>query len=261
MSLMLLLFTFWFFLGASVPLLALFGIEPSLVGIYANIITVLSITTAAIFCLWTGQALKKDALANVWLLLGLGLLFWGMGQGVYTYYVLRLDGQDPPYPSLADAFFLLMPFFTFVAFLLLAAQWSLRRVIAMPVILGTLAVLVLTATLAFGVRGVYWEGSDLLLVIVDSLYVLPDALMVAAAAFAAFLLTQSHRQWWWIVAGTSLMYLSNLAFTYFTYQETYQSGSLVDSGWIWTGLCFALGAFYSRDRQPLANRQPPESQS
>ncbi len=249
MSLTLLLFGLWFLLGVSVPLLALLGIEQSLVGIYANIITVLSIVVGASFCLLTSQNLKKDALANVWLFLGLGLLFWGIGQGIYTYYILSLDGQDPPYPSLPDAFFLLQPFLTFVAFLLLAAQWSLRRVIPMPVILGALAVLVLTAGLAFGLRGAYWEGSDLLLVIVDSLYVLPDSLMVAAAAFAALLLTQSHRQWWWIVAGTGLMYLSNLAFTYFTYQETYQSGSLVDSGWIWAGLCFALGVFYSRDRQ------------
>jgi hypothetical protein len=140
----------------------------------------------------------------------------------------------------------LQPFLTFVAFLLLAAQWSFRHIIPSPVIIGTLIVLVIATVLAFGVRGAYWEDSDNLFIIVDSLYVLPDSLMIAAAVFAALLLGQNSRQWWWIVGGTGLMYVSNLAFNYFTAQETYQSGSLVDSGWVWSGLCFALGAFYSK---------------
>lgn len=254
MPLMTIFFAAWFLAAASIPLLGLFGLEQAVVAIYANIATVLAYIAAAAFCLSQGQALKKDSkdsLANVWLLLGFGLLFWGIGQGVYTYYVLTLAGEDPPYPSLADVFFIVQPFLTFVAFLLLATQWSLHRRIPMLVVIGTLLVFVTAAALGFALRGAYWQDSTPFFVIADSLYILPDAFMVAAATFAALLLNQD-RYWWWLLGGVSLMYVGNTAFTYFDYQGSYQSGGWVDSIWIFAGLCFALGAFYSRNKKVTA---------
>src|SRR5688500_13442774 len=70
---------------------------------------------AGLLCI--GDALRSRDERTAWLLVGVGVLTWALGNLYYT--VVLYDMESPPIPSLADAGFLLFPVLTMIGVLAL----------------------------------------------------------------------------------------------------------------------------------------------
>ena len=73
--------------------------------IFQTIIMAIAAGIAGIFCIYLGIRYKlSTSTGKVWLLIGLGMFGWLIGDIIYSYYELYLD--EPPFPSIADVFYL-----------------------------------------------------------------------------------------------------------------------------------------------------------
>lgn len=96
------------------------------------------VLAAAVLCLARGIARKRDRTA--WILMGLAVGAWGVGDTIWTFTVV--DNPNAPYPSLADAFYLALypPAYVAIFLLLRSRIGNLRGSLWLDGIMGALAV-------------------------------------------------------------------------------------------------------------------------
>ena len=183
---------------------------------------------------------------NAWLCLAGGSAGWAAGAVLWIVYehVLR----QPPFPSLADAGYLLLPVGVGFAMVLLPVGYSnpsrLRFLLDGFIVAGALFeiawVLVLRAIHDAG-------GASALALGVSLAYPVADIVIVTVAAIVLTRARTGRRSTLaMLTVGVVLMAVSDTAFVYLNVHGAYFSGHLIDIGWAAAFLTFGMAALISR---------------
>src|ERR1700754_1094968 len=87
-----------------------------------SLVGILFATGCAGWAAWSA----RGRIRRGWLAMTAGLLGWAVGEGIWGFYELGLRYEQAPYPSLADAFYLLYPVGAAVAVVFLSTGTSGR---------------------------------------------------------------------------------------------------------------------------------------
>jgi diguanylate cyclase (GGDEF)-like protein len=174
-----------------------------------------------------------------WLSIGLGMLFWAVGEAIWTDYEVIL-GREVPFPSLADAGFLLMVPLTLagMAAMLNFKRSALRTLLDAFTVTGSLLFVSWPTVLEPTYRA---DGQGLLERSIALAYPIGD-IIVASMTFV--LLSQTARQMrgTLALAGAGMLGLAvaDSGFAYLTIHNAYVSASVIDPGWFVGFLLIAL---------------------
>ena len=185
---------------------------------------------SAVFCLARGLVRTDDRLP--WTLVGLGLTLWVIGD---LYYELAFANVDEvPFPSIADAFYLLLYPFVFagLGLLLRSRVQDLRADLWVDGLIAGLTIAGLGAALVFGVV-VGDLGGDPLPFWTNLAYPAADLALIGIVT-VVLAMTGWHvdRAWACVLAGCAVFGVADTAYLYQTALGTYVEGSLTDVGWV-----------------------------
>jgi len=195
----------------------------------------LTATAAAASCIVTGLR-AQGRYRVVWVLLGFGMLSWGVGQFIWDYYEAVLH-RDVPFPSLADAGYLGEVPLVVAALVMLPSGTRSVAGRARTVLDGLIvaaALLLMSWMLVLGT--IFRTGSGSLLAQTLSLaYPISDVVTVTIVMYAILRARQTGRKIPvpLLLVGLGLVSLSvaDSGFTYQTASGTYYSGAPIDTGW------------------------------
>ncbi len=205
------------------------------------------VLACGLVCLARGLASGPRRLP--WLLLGLGIVAWAIGDMYWTHYLVELE--EPPFPSIADAFWLALYPPAYVALVLLArARVSgFRASFWLDGLLGALAVASLGAALVFGVILDATGGERASVVATNLSYPLADLLLIALViGVLAAAGWRSDRAWTLFALGLLVFSVSDCLFLYQTAVGTYAAGTPVDLGWLGGTLLLGWAAWQPSGR-------------
>jgi two-component system cell cycle response regulator len=186
---------------------------------------------------------RRERLA--WLLIGLGVLAWSLGEVYYT--VVLWDAETIAIPSPADAGYLLLPplVLTGIALLLRSRARAVPRTLWVDGLIAALSVSALSAALVFEPVLDNVEGHALA-VATNLAYPLGDlvllGLIVGALAGTGWRL---DRTWMLLAIGVATFWLADSLYLVKTTEGTFTSGGPIDTGW-WAGLLGIAAAAYQR---------------
>jgi diguanylate cyclase (GGDEF)-like protein len=196
-----------------------------------------------------------------WALIGLGCLAWGGGEVIWSFYEIVL-GQWGPFPSWADAAYLgSVPLF-FAGILVLTAPPSGPARIRHG--LDALAVVAAAGAVSWHfVIGPIYAASDATLLekVLSSSYPLSDLVLLFALAISArrLLRDRSGQVLGVFGAGMLLFLLADSGFAYLETVEVYESGAIVDLGWVAATCLFAYAAFLQYRLRPDYEHTPVDT--
>ena len=197
------------------------------------------------------RVLRGGADRLAWGLMAAGLLAWTAGDLTWT---LWLDGvANPPYPSLADVFYLTMFPATYIALMLLirarlrragAAQWLDGGVVGLTVAAGAAALVFDTVVRSGSSR---WLADA-----VNLAYPVGDFVLLIFVA-VAYSLSGWRPGRGWLTLGMAIIVTAtaDIVFTYQTASGTYHAGTLLDVMWPASMCLFALAAWIPARYQPV----------
>jgi hypothetical protein len=187
---------------------------------------------------------KGGGMSRVYELYSLGMLFWLIAECIWTLYALVFL-IEIPFPSLADAFWLLGYVPLMGALLLQGWRFrdalSLSKRIALTLGISALVLLILVAT----IPPLFNEYADALAFSVSLSYPILDALLLSAA-IPLFLLFRKGSYWrptLFVLVGIVLQLAADLAFAQSYLSGFYYSGSPADLVFDYSYLVLALGFF------------------
>ena len=186
-------------------------------------------------------------LRAAWAAMAAGLLGWAVGDILWAYYELALD--EVPFPSIADAAYLVMPVGFCVAMLLFPARNSRQsrgRMLLDGLIVAGSLFLVSWVTI---LRPMYQAGADSRAALIISLaYPISDVVILTIAAVALVRVAHDQRLVLSLLtAGIACVALSDSAFAYLSLDNEYSSGSVIDIGYIAGLLLIMVAAAASRE--------------
>jgi hypothetical protein len=206
---------------------------------YSNIIQIISSFTTAILCWRTIFIFKrKDPMRSIWLLIGIGVFSWCIGEVFYAGYIFINDGAETPFPWYSDiGFLMIQPFIVLALFKFIKTMsifppiWGI--ILALMVLMGALFI-----TFELEYASLLQSNNDAERLAVMA-YMLFDPILIATTVLTASLLGGGRLAypWWFCSAGLSLYYASNLFQLFGVAEGTYVSGTWTDLGW---PLSFAL---------------------
>jgi diguanylate cyclase (GGDEF)-like protein len=166
-----------------------------------------------------------------WLAMTAGLLGWLVGESIWGYYEVVLRYEQAPYPSWADAFYLLYPVGAAVAVVFLSTGNSGRSRIRLILDGVIVAASLFLASWVTVIESVFHAGGDSRLALAVSLaYPVADVVIITIAWASAVVAYRPSMGL--LVAGLIIIALSDSAFTALTAVNDYLTGNLVDLGWI-----------------------------
>jgi diguanylate cyclase len=183
---------------------------------------------------------------RAWICLAIGSAGWAVGGALWIFYERVL--QQAPFPSLADAGYLLFPIGAGMAIVLFpigyAGQSRTRFVLDGFIVAGAL----FEISWVFVLRSVYEAGGTSAFALGLSLtYPIADiAILTIAVLVLAKARTGRRTALALLTAGVVLMALSDSAFAYLTAHDAYFSGHVIDIGWAAAFLTFGMAALISR---------------
>ena len=197
-------------------------------------LTAISVTGGLVTLLAAWSMKGRDRLS--WVLIGAGILSWGFGQAAWTYMELVL-GIDRPFPSAADAGYMLMIPLMFAGLITLPGNGRRgnghgRLTIGMDAFI----VMACVATVSwFAVLGPIYVKADVSWAEKFFGLVYPAGDVLLLFGFIGGL----ARGWFArrnpvvlpLMLGIGLFITADLGFATLTVNNTYQSGSLIDLGW------------------------------
>lgn len=194
-----------------------------------------------------------------WALISISAASWGLGEVVWSIYEVGLQ-IAVPYPSWADAGFLLSVPFAFagvVAFWVPGHGLIGRRRLVLDAVTVFLA-LMFTAW-AFGLKSVYSDPEGLGEKALDLAYPVGDLLIATVLVLAIRRATRSQRgRMVLLLSGLAFNALADSAFSYLTATGTYTArGSVLDTGWVIGYLLIALSAMWPADSEPVVIERSP----
>jgi hypothetical protein len=237
----------WILVAVSIAALAVLDVDAGIRRHWSNLVQLGAAYACALLCFRTaGLFPPGDALRGVWMLFALGVLAWALGQSYFYAYTVLAAGAEAPFPSIADAGFLLIG--PLVVFALLRFKQAAGLVapplgIACAAILGVLGGVV---TAHYNAEGL--ASPDLLLRGVSIAYVVFDPAMLAVTVLVAFGFGRGRiaRSWWSVVVGIAVFLAANQVYSYLVFSEAYVSGVATDALWPIAFGLIAHGALSTR---------------
>ena len=209
-------------------------------------------------CGWAARA-AAGRVRRGWTLMALATLSWAAGEAVWTYYEV-IAGHKTPFPSLADAGFLLAVPLQVAAVLHFARRRSGRshaKTIFDGAIVAASVIFISWATV---LHTVYAAGGDGPISFGLSLaYPVGDLVTIVIVIVAVAGARRLYPPMALIAAGLLALTVSDSTFTYMTSQNSYNTGP-VDTGWVAGFLLIALAAVLGRLR-PAADEADTETPS
>ncbi|HEX4017509.1 MAG TPA: GGDEF domain-containing protein [Frankiaceae bacterium] len=191
------------------------------------------------------RAIRTSGRARLsWLFIGAGAGCWAAGQGVWSYYEL-IGHRQTPFPSLADAGFLSFTGLAMVG-LLVRRSFGLGRHRRSRALLDGMLVaaslFVLTWVTALG--QVYAAGADSTFAAVVSMaYPVGDLMLMTLTLVVVAHARPDARQGLSLLAAAfAALSVGDSGFAYLTATGQYQTGNLVDAGWVIGFLLLAFAA-------------------
>jgi len=178
-----------------------------------------------------------------WILIGAAVISWGVGNTIWTFAYVGLD--SPPYPSIADVFWLALYPPVYVALLLLlhTRAGGIRRSLWLDGGIASLAVAATGTAVVF--QAVLDATSGSKAAIATNLsYPLADLTMIAVVVW---LLAVSGwrigRGWGLIAAGLLVFAISDCLYLFPTALGSYVAGGPTDLGWLGGSVLLAWAAW------------------
>ena len=187
------------------------------------------VLTAAGWCIARAVFVRSERVA--WALIGCALVCWATAEILNTVYVSRLE--DPPYPSIADGFWIAFYPASYMALVLLVRgrMEQFRRSLWLDGVVAGLAVATLGAMLVFQPI-LQSTGGRPIEVATDLAYPVGDVLMLVLV-IGVFALTgwRPGRAWAFIGAGLMAMALADSIYAYQAANGAYVEGTVLDALW------------------------------
>jgi diguanylate cyclase (GGDEF)-like protein len=237
---------------------ALFGLGGSALDGFFNKSVYTAIEFAAV-ALASARVIRDGANRLAWALIAGGLLAWAAGDLVWT--VWLDDLAHPPYPSIADALYLLM-YPAIYAGLLLLMRAHFRHVGAAVWLDGLvvgLATAAISAALIFPDVLAASEGSSAA-VAVSVAYPLGDFLLLVFIA-VGFTLSgwRPGRQWLLLGIGLVVTACADIIFVYQEARGSYVPGRILDTMWPLSMTLLALAAWQPASPERERRRAAPHT--
>jgi diguanylate cyclase (GGDEF)-like protein len=202
--------------------------------------------TFAVVCSAMAAWSAKGRQRKAWICMTGGMAGWAIGAALWTYY--ESVAHEPPFPSLADAGYLMFPVGVAFAMVLFPVGYAghsrSRFVLDGLIVAGAL----FEISWVFVLRGIF-EVDDtsrfaLTLALaypVSEIAIVTVALLVLARARTGRRVTLAM-----LTFGVICMAFSDSVFAYLTAHGTYSSGHVIDIGWAVAFLTFGMAALVSR---------------
>jgi hypothetical protein len=209
--------------------------------------TLVAALVACVLCI--GAARRHDGdLRRLWLLLAAACGAWTVGELIWGFYDLILR-EEVPAPSWADAAYLAAIPLAVAGLLSHPAMHggAARKVRASldGLVLAT-ALLFLSWTL---VLGPLWRSNDLTTLggLVSLAYPFGDVVLVFFVVLIVRRISGRDRLvLWCLLAGLLAMALADTSYAYVSQVKGFETGNVMDTGWVLSYLAIALGAYFSR---------------
>lgn len=194
-----------------------------------------------------------EPLRRQWMAFGIGVALFTAGDAAWSYIEL-VQRADVPYPGVPDFFY--VPVYAAFAFGLFTTALAYRRLVSIRVPLigtgvvvaalgGGLIGIVLPALSGLDVSpaeqalSVFYPLADLLLLLMPAVFVLFVIRYLRGGALAW--------PWYSVAVGLAVLGMTDTAFSWLEALELYETGMLVDIGWMAGYLLIAVGASLARD--------------
>jgi diguanylate cyclase (GGDEF)-like protein len=180
-----------------------------------------------------------------WALVGVGALAWSAGQGVWCYYEL-IAGRETPFPSFADAGYLLFPAAVSAGLFLLPSvnRGTVRRHVVDGI---TISCSLLLVSWVSSLGAVVHAGGDSTLgLVVLVAYPASDVVVLTVTVLLISQLTAGRHSLMILSAGVTMMACADSCFAYLTAVGKYHTGSPVDLGWFAAFALIGLAAYAER---------------
>ena len=208
-----------------------------------DIAEMLAAAAASSAALWRATRSRRRTRTS-WLLIAGGTGGWAIGEAIWCYYEL-IAGRDTPFPSLADAGFLVFPVLGLIGLLVrpssaFAGQGRLR--VALDAVLVAASLFVVSWGTALG--EVYKAGADSTFAAIVSLaYPGSDLVLLTVTVIViSYARTGARLGLLWISAGLVALSVGDSGFAYLTAVDHYGAVNLVDAGWVAGFLILAVAA-------------------
>jgi diguanylate cyclase (GGDEF)-like protein len=209
----------------------------------------LAFTAAVAACVLRGALV--EAQRGRWLLIGAALGCW-IAADLYWELFLA-DLESPPYPSPADAGYLLFyPLLAAAVIVELRSPGRRQRVtIALDALAAVLIVAALAAAVLYPALRAATDGSARV-VATNLSYPVGDILVIVLITIRVFVTGERPRgPWLWLIAGLLCFVAADVTYLDLVARDAYTPGGPLDSLWLIAPALFAAAAI-SRDRQPRA---------
>jgi two-component system cell cycle response regulator len=194
------------------------------------------VVAAGVVCIARGWSRRSERLA--WILIGAAVVSWGVGNTIWTF--AYVDLPAPPYPSLADAFWLAVypPFYVALLLLLHSRMGGIRRSFWLDGVIASLAVAAVGTAVVFQAVLDATSGSKAA-VATNLSYPLADLTMIAlVVCVLAVSGWRIGRAWGLFAAGLLVFSVSDCLYLFQTAADSYVAGGPTDLGWV--GGCVLL---------------------
>ena len=200
---------------------------------------------AIVFAVIAAQS-AQGRLRMAWIAMTVGLVGWAVGEAIWTYYELVLE--QVPFPSIADAAYLIFPVGACATLLLFPVEHIGRfrsRVLLDGLIVAGSLFLVSWVTI---LAPLYTAGgTDRLGLVVSLAYPVSDVVVLTLAAVLLVRAGVEHRLTLTLLTvGLACIALSDSLFSYLAAKDQYASGDVIDIGWAAGLLLVAVAAAVSR---------------
>jgi len=198
------------------------------------------------FTFWPGEPLRRQ-----WTLIGLGVASFAVGDLIWTI-IEDVLHRPVPYPGPADVFYVAEYIFLGVALLSAASSYARAgKLRPAGLVTGGVSAAAVTLISLFLLRGIIVNssagtGEKLLSVF----YPLADVLLLLAPAILIVAVVGRGKMawpWWLIAAAVVLIAASDCTYSWLEQYDLYETGHLVDYGWMLGHVMIATGASLAKD--------------
>ncbi len=228
-----------------------FGFLPAaVVDPYMKWVSLLIFGGSAALC--AARGLRGPGERGAWLLMGLGVLAWGLGLLYYT--LVQWDLDTIPVPSLADAGYLMVypPVYAALVLLYRARIRGRSGALWIDGAIGALAVGAIGAAVVLDAVLGSVDGAGLAAA-TNLSYPIADVVMLGLVV-GVLAMTGWRRAgaWVWIAGGLAMFAVSDSLYFYGIALGTYEEGVIYDAGWPAAVLLLAYGAWTPASPLPVA---------
>ena len=203
---------------------------------------------------------SSGRLRVAWLLLAASTASWTIGEAIWSWYEV-FQGMPVPFPSAADAGFLLGIPFAIAGVLAFTSSPSRMTTRGEAVLGGAIVALsLLFVAWALGLRSVYDQSQQPVpATLIGLAYPIGDIVVITVLIIALRRTTRAQLgRMLLLIGGLASTAVSDSAFTYLTANGSYHAiGSILDIGWVIGFLMIALAPLWPAPAQERATEEGP----